>query len=80
MPKVEVNGTRLFYTLSGKTDAPVLMFSNSLGTTLDMWQRQLAAMESRFRLLRYDMRGHGQSDLVGGAENATEHPSSAALA
>jgi 3-oxoadipate enol-lactonase len=64
MPKVEVNGARLFYTLSGKTDAPVLMMSNSLGTTLDMWQPQLAAMESRFRLLRYDMRGHGNSDVV----------------
>src|SRR5579859_2508381 len=64
MPKVEVNGARLFYVLSGKTDAPVLMFSNSLGTTLDMWRPQLAAMESRFHLLRYDMRGHGQSDLV----------------
>jgi 3-oxoadipate enol-lactonase len=64
MPKVEVNGARLFYTLSGKTDAPVLMMSNSLGTTLDMWQPQLAAMESKFHLLRYDMRGHGNSDLV----------------
>ncbi len=64
MPKVEVNGARLFYTLSGKSDAPVLMMSNSLGTSLDMWQPQLAAMESRFHLLRYDMRGHGNSDLV----------------
>jgi 3-oxoadipate enol-lactonase len=66
MPKVEVNGAGLFYTLGGKTDAPVLMMSNSLGTTLDMWQPQLAAMESRFHLLRYDMRGHGSSDLVEG--------------
>jgi 3-oxoadipate enol-lactonase len=64
MPKIEVNGARLFYTLSGNTDAPVLMMSNSLGTTLEMWQPQLAAMESKFHLLRYDMRGHGKSDLV----------------
>jgi 3-oxoadipate enol-lactonase len=64
MPKVEVNGARLFYTLSGKTGAPVLIMSNSLGTTLDMWQPQLAAMESNFQILRYDMRGHGHSDLV----------------
>jgi 3-oxoadipate enol-lactonase len=64
MPKVEVKGARLFYTLSGKADAPVLMMSNSLGTTLDMWHPQLAAMESKFQLLRYDMRGHGNSDLV----------------
>jgi 3-oxoadipate enol-lactonase len=63
MPRIEVNGARLFYTLSGKADAPVLMMSNSLGTTLEMWQPQLAALESRFHLLRYDMRGHGKSDV-----------------
>ncbi len=66
MPKVELNGVGLFYTLSGKSDAPVLMMSNSLGTALNMWQPQLGEMESRFHLLRYDMRGHGNSDLVEG--------------
>jgi 3-oxoadipate enol-lactonase len=66
MPKVEVNGSRLFYTLSGATTSPVLLFSNSLGTTLDMWEPQLAAFESRYRILRYDMRGHGQSDVAPG--------------
>jgi 3-oxoadipate enol-lactonase len=64
MPRIEVNGARLFYTLSGKADAPVLMMSNSLGTTLEMWQPQLAALEGRFHLLRYDMRGHGKSDVT----------------
>jgi 3-oxoadipate enol-lactonase len=64
MPWIEVNGARLFYTLSGKADAPVLMMSNSLGTTLEMWQPQLAAVEGRFRLLRYDMRGHGKSEVT----------------
>jgi 3-oxoadipate enol-lactonase len=64
MPRIEVNGVRLFYTLSGKADAPVLMMSNSLGTTLEMWQPQLAALEGRFHLLRYDMRGHGKSDVT----------------
>jgi 3-oxoadipate enol-lactonase len=64
MPRVEVNGARLFYTLSGQPDAPVLMMSNSLGTTLEMWQPQLAALESRFHLLRYDMRGHGKSEVT----------------
>jgi 3-oxoadipate enol-lactonase len=64
MPKIEVNGARLFYTLSGKSDAPVLMMSNSLGTALEMWQPQVAVLEDKFHLLRYDMRGHGKSDLV----------------
>ena len=64
MPSIEVNGARLFYTLSGQAEAPALMMSNSLGTTLEMWQPQLAALEGRFHLLRYDMRGHGKSDLT----------------
>jgi 3-oxoadipate enol-lactonase len=63
MPKVEVNGSRFFYALSGVPDGPVVAFSNSLGTTLEMWQPQLAALERKFRVLRYDMRGHGQSEL-----------------
>ena len=46
MPKVEVNGSRLFYKLSGAATGPVLLFSNSLGTTIDMWEPQLAAFES----------------------------------
>ena len=65
MPKVEVNASRLFYKLSGAAIGPVLMFSNSLGTTVDMWEPQLAAFERRYRILRYDMRGHGQSDMTG---------------
>src|ERR1700685_2884376 len=67
MPKVEVNGARLYYTLSGAEEGPVLMMSNSLGTTLEMWQPQMAALWSCFRILRYDMRGHGKSDVTEGA-------------
>src|ERR1700721_2272427 len=66
MPKVEVNGSRIFYKLSGAATGPVLVFSNSLGTTVDMWEPQLPAFESRYRILRYDMRGHGQSELTPG--------------
>jgi 3-oxoadipate enol-lactonase / 4-carboxymuconolactone decarboxylase len=42
-------------------DAPVVMFANSLGTTLEMWDAQAAALSSRYRVLRFDMRGHGRS-------------------
>jgi 3-oxoadipate enol-lactonase len=66
MPKVAVNGARLFYTLNGAPQNPVVVFSNSLGTTLDMWQPQLAALQQDFRILRYDMRGHGKSELTEG--------------
>lgn len=47
--------------LQGPADAPVLMLSNSLGTTLEMWDAQAAALRSEFRVLRYDTRGHGAS-------------------
>ena len=49
------------YVLEGPEDAPVLVLSNSLGTTLGMWDDQAPALRERFRLLRYDHRGHGGS-------------------
>lgn len=55
-------GVRLFYTVDGPENAPALVLSNSMGTTHEMWQPQLAALTERFRVLRYDRRGHGQSD------------------
>lgn len=49
------------YRLEGPEDAPVLVLSNSLGATLGMWDEQAPALRERFRLLRYDARGHGGS-------------------
>src|ERR687893_2482739 len=49
------------YLLEGSEDAPVLVLSNSLGTTLEMWDTQAPTLSERFRLLRYDHRGHGGS-------------------
>jgi len=56
----------LHHRLDGPEDAPVLVLSNSLGTTLEMWDRQLPALAERFRLLRYDARGHGRSEVPDG--------------
>jgi len=58
---VDFEGIRLHYHLSGENSLPALVLSNSLGADLSMWQRQLAALAPRFRILRYDTRGHGQS-------------------
>ncbi len=49
------------YALSGPADAPVVMFSNSLGTNFRMWDAQAAVLEKSFRVLLYDTRGHGRS-------------------
>ena len=51
----------LNYLLEGPEDAPVLVLSNSLGTAMEMWDAQAPALRERFRLLRYDTRGHGGS-------------------
>ena len=47
--------------LDGPADAPVLVFSNSLGTTLEMWDAQAVRFAKDYRVLRYDTRGHGGS-------------------
>lgn len=64
MPGIASNGTTLHYALSGPEGAPVVAFSNSLGTTLAMWDAQEAALSARFRCLRYDTRGHGRSAVT----------------
>lgn len=47
--------------LDGPEGAPVLVLSNSLGTTLEMWDAQAARFATTHRVLRYDTRGHGAS-------------------
>ncbi len=66
MPHIDVNGAVLHYHLQGPESAPVIVFSNGLGTTTAMWQPQLQPLESRFRLLRFDTRGHGHSSVTPG--------------
>jgi len=60
------DGIRLHYQIDGPAGAPVLVLSNSLGTSLDMWSPQLAAFGQHYRVLRYDTRGHGGSDAPAG--------------
>lgn len=68
MPIFQSNSfsTHYEFSVQAGSDAPVLMFSNSLGTTLDMWQPQLDALAGQFRILRYDTRGHGQTSAPEG--------------
>jgi 3-oxoadipate enol-lactonase len=54
------------YRLDGPEAAPVLMLSNSLGTSLEMWEELLPRLTDRFRVLRYDQRGHGGSPAPNG--------------
>ena len=60
------DGCRLAYDVSGPADAPPLVLSNSLGTDRSLWEAQMPAFAARFRVLRYDSRGHGASDAPEG--------------
>jgi 3-oxoadipate enol-lactonase len=60
--RVTANGIDVNYTLEGPDGAPVVTFSHSLAADLTMWDPQAAAFQSRYRVLRYDTRGHGGTD------------------
>src|SRR6185436_18375617 len=65
--KVTVNGIAVNYTLDGPATAPVVTLSHSLATDLSMWEPQMKALTARYRVLRYDTRGHGGTDAPAGA-------------
>jgi len=57
--KVKANGIDINYQIDGSDGAPWIVFSNSLATTTAMWDDQAAGLKDKFRVLRYDQRGHG---------------------
>jgi 3-oxoadipate enol-lactonase len=66
MPLLSIRDAQIHYELSGPQDAPPLVFSNSLGTDLAMWDLQATALSREFRILRYDGRGQGKSSATVG--------------
>lgn len=58
---------KLHHVVDGPAGASTLVLSNSLGTTLEMWEPQVALLAERFRVVRYDRRGHGGSPVGAGA-------------
>jgi 3-oxoadipate enol-lactonase len=65
MPFIDVGELKTHYALTGNRE-PVLILSNSLGTDFSMWDPQMAELGQRFRVLRYDTRGHGKSSVTSG--------------
>jgi len=63
---ITANGLKMAYRFDGPADAPVLMLSNSLMSTHRMWDPQMTALTAKFRVLRYDTRGHGASETTEG--------------
>ena len=66
MAFAETNSIRTYYRLEGNVEKPALVLSHSLGLDHGMWDPQMPALLSRFRVLRYDTRGHGGSDAPAG--------------
>jgi len=54
------------HRLDGPREAPVVTLTHPLGVTLALWDDHAAALAKRFRVLRYDVRGHGASDIPAG--------------
>ena len=66
MPMIDADGCLLNVSVEGRDGGPTLMLSNSLGTALQMWEPQMAALTKLFRVVRYDRRGHGKSGVPPG--------------
>lgn len=60
------DGAALHSVMTGPEAAPVVVFCNSVMTDLHIWDAQATALEGRYRVLRYDQRGHGKSGLPDG--------------
>ncbi|MBN9083917.1 MAG: 3-oxoadipate enol-lactonase [Rhizobiales bacterium 62-17] len=61
MARMQVGTGEFNVVVEGADGAPAVLMSNSLGTNLHMWDDQMDALKQRFRVIRYDSRGHGQS-------------------
>ena len=66
MPFALAGDLRTYYRMDGPDNRPTLMFAHSLGCDHSMWDVQTAALQAHFRILRYDIRGHGATDVTAG--------------
>lgn len=72
MPMVKPNGAELYYELSGEGDIPVVMVHGGAGSH-DVWTPLVSELNDSFRIVNYDRRGHGQSELPGESMSAQDH-------
>ena len=62
MPLMDLNNTRLNVVETGDPNGAPLVFGNSLGTSLELWEPLLPLLPDGIRIVRWDKRGHGASD------------------
>jgi 3-oxoadipate enol-lactonase len=70
---VVANGVRLRYRLEGDPGGTPLVLINSLGGDMRLWDRLLTHLDGRWRVIRYDQRGQGQSDVPPGPYRLRDH-------
>lgn len=63
---VQANGIAMRYADEGPKDAPAIVMSHSLSAELEMWRPQADALKDRYRVVRYDTRGHGGTEVTPG--------------
>ncbi|MBF9198008.1 3-oxoadipate enol-lactonase [Microvirga terrestris] len=73
MAFAHVNDIVLHYQVLGGAEGPVLVFINSLGSDLRIWQEVAPAFTERFRVILYDKRGHGLSDAPSAPYSIDDH-------
>ena len=61
MPMLDRDGVGICYEMHG--EGPAILLSHGYSATCRMWDVQVAALRDRFRVIVWDMRGHGQSDV-----------------
>jgi 3-oxoadipate enol-lactonase len=66
MRSVTSTAADVHHVVEGPADAPALVLLNSLGSSLAMWEPQMDALAARFRVIRFDQRGHGRSPVPPG--------------
>ncbi len=64
--KTSVNGVAIHYRIEGPEAAPVVTLSHALAAHLGLWDEQVRVLASRYRVLRFDTRGHGASEAPPG--------------
>jgi 3-oxoadipate enol-lactonase len=64
--RAEIDGIELEFFLDGPATAPVVTFNHSLASDHSIWRRQVEALTDRYRVLTYDLRGHGRSSAPPG--------------
>ena len=66
MPHVDINGIKIEYKVDGKEGAPYVTFITGIANDLTLWDDQAAVLGKDYRILRYDLRGHGDTQATEG--------------